>query len=327
MFCIYTRNFLRGLPSLRSPINQTVRTITYDGTAKSLAYDDSTNDALSDNIETVELAYQKLSPPGFYANANHPIVFLHGLFGSKANNKTVSRKLAMLLDREVYCVDMRNHGESPHNSRMDYPAMSADVERFIDDHNLKSPVLIGHSMGAKAAMGVCLRKPDLCSLLIPVDNAPVDYTSGAVGFSKFGKYIKQMQKIDHNKDLQSLGDCDNILASVEKNKIVRQFLLTNMKPEAEGGYRCRVPLDIMAKTIDNISAWPFDSQKSRWTGPTLFIRGSDSAMVADEYMNAIAQFFPRFEIQDIKAGHWLISEQPEAFVAAVCEWVMYQEAE
>jgi hypothetical protein len=27
----------------------------------------------------------------------------------------------------------------------------------------------------------------------------------------------------------------------------------------------------------------------------------------------IGQFFPRFRLADIDAGHWLISEQPEAF--------------
>jgi hypothetical protein len=35
--------------------------------------------------------------------------------------------------------------------------------------------------------------------------------------------------------------------------------------------------------------------------------------VPDEVIPAIGQFFPRFELVDIDAGHWLISENPEAF--------------
>jgi pimeloyl-ACP methyl ester carboxylesterase len=42
--------------------------------------------------------------------------------------------------------DLRNHGDSLHDPRHDYVAMSEDVENFIDEHNLKRPVLMGHSM-------------------------------------------------------------------------------------------------------------------------------------------------------------------------------------
>ncbi|VEU23083.1 DEKNAAC104285 [Brettanomyces naardenensis] len=235
--------------------------------------------------------------------------------------------MAILLERDVYCLDLRNHGDSPHSERMDYPALSADVERFIGEHKLEQPILIGHSMGAKTAMAVCLRKPKLCSLLVPVDNAPVDLTGGGAGFSKFGTYVKQMEKIDGNHKLTSLKDCDKILAEVEPNKTIRQFLLTNMKPDDEGGYRCRVPLDIMEKTLDNISAWPFNYEISRWNGPALFVRGTKSPYLADEYLESVAKFFPRFEIRDVESGHWVTSENPSAFVGAVSEWIRYQESD
>lgn len=302
-----------------------IRKVSYDGTPSSLAHSEANNDILSDNIETVKLAYDKHSPPGVFSSANPPIVFLHGLFGCKSNNRTVSKKLALMLDRDVYCLDLRNHGASPHIGRMDYSAMGADVERFIKDHELKNPILIGHSMGAKAAMAVCLRKPKLCSLLIPVDNAPVDFTAGATGFSKFGMYVRQLQKIEANRSLKSLRECDSVLAEVESNKVIRQFLLMNMKPSKDGGYRCVVALDVLAKTLDNVSAWPFNSDYSRWSKPALFIRGKKSPYVADNFLNSIAKFFPRFEVYDVDAGHWLISEKPHEFVTAVAEWISYKE--
>lgn len=42
--------------------------------------------------------------------------------------------------------DLRNHGDSPHNPHHNYVAMSDDVARFIEEHKLKDPSLIGHSM-------------------------------------------------------------------------------------------------------------------------------------------------------------------------------------
>lgn len=44
--------------------------------------------------------------------------------------------------------DLRNHGESPHDPRHDYDAMTEDILAFIDHHGLKEPTLIGHSMYA-----------------------------------------------------------------------------------------------------------------------------------------------------------------------------------
>jgi hypothetical protein len=42
--------------------------------------------------------------------------------------------------------DLRNHGESPHSTRHDYPAMAQDVAEFIEGHGLTDTTLIGHSM-------------------------------------------------------------------------------------------------------------------------------------------------------------------------------------
>ena len=52
---------------------------------------------------------------------------------------------------------------------------------------------------------------------------------------------------------------------------------------------------------------------ARYDGPVLFVRGSESPYIPDEALPLIGRFFPTFEIRDIKSGHWVISEQPEAF--------------
>ena len=60
--------------------------------------------------------------------------------------------------------------------------------------------------------------------------------------------------------------------------------------------------------------FPFrDPDKTRYDGPTLVIRGIDSQYVPDETLPIIGRFFPRFQMVDIKSGHWVISEQPGAF--------------
>lgn len=56
------------------------------------------------------------------------------------------RALARDLGRHVYALDLRNHGDSPHNRRHDYEAMAEDVANFIRDNKLQDSTIIGHSM-------------------------------------------------------------------------------------------------------------------------------------------------------------------------------------
>lgn len=76
----------------------------------------------------------------------------------------------------------------------------------------------------------------------------------------------------------------------------------------------RIPLDILGKSLAHLGDFPYkDSQKRRFKKPVLFVRGTKSHYVTNEALPAIGEFFPRFRLVDIDAGHWLISEQPEAF--------------
>jgi pimeloyl-ACP methyl ester carboxylesterase len=60
--------------------------------------------------------------------------------------------------------------------------------------------------------------------------------------------------------------------------------------------------------------FPFtDPDKTRFNKPALFVRGTKSHYVTDETIPIIGRFFPRFELVDVEAGHWVISENPEGF--------------
>jgi pimeloyl-ACP methyl ester carboxylesterase len=96
---------------------------------------------------------------------------------------------------------------------------------------------------------------------------------------------------------------------------IRQFLLGNLhRPEGEKAQKFKVPLKILASTLDNLGDFPFKNpEELRFEKPALFVRGTKSKYVPDEALPIIGRFFPLFELADIDAGHWVISEQPEAF--------------
>lgn len=53
---------------------------------------------------------------------------------------------------------MRNHGDSPNMNSMNYVDMAADLVKTIEKHQMRKTILMGHSMGGKAAMIVGLEK-------------------------------------------------------------------------------------------------------------------------------------------------------------------------
>ncbi|KAI1261290.1 alpha beta hydrolase fold family [Xylariaceae sp. FL1019] len=276
--------------------------------------------------ERVELVYDHHEPPkSSRAKEDSPIIFMHGIFGSKKNNRTVSKVLARDLKRHVFAVDLRNHGESPHAPKHDYLSMASDVEGFIASQNLSKPTLIGHSMGAKVAMTLALSQPSLITDLVAVDNAPVD-TSIPRSFASYVHGLRKIQEASVSRQTEA----DAIFSEFEKELPVRQFILGNLYREAitlESGekktvFKSRIPLDIIAKGLDHIGDFPFrDPNTTRFEKPALFIRGSKSGYVPDESIPAIGQFFPRFRLVDVEAGHWVISENPTDFLKSVIEFL------
>uniref|UniRef100_A0A4W5RQN9 sn-1-specific diacylglycerol lipase ABHD11 n=1 Tax=Hucho hucho TaxID=62062 RepID=A0A4W5RQN9_9TELE len=85
-----------------------------------------------------------------------PLVFLHGLFGSKSNFHSIAKSLVQRTGRKVLTVDARNHGTSTHSADLTYEAMTNDLTHLLAQLHIGKCVLIGHSMGGKVAMTTAL---------------------------------------------------------------------------------------------------------------------------------------------------------------------------
>ncbi|KAK6361989.1 hypothetical protein TWF730_005693 [Orbilia blumenaviensis] len=274
-----------------------------------------------------KMSYSLHHPHSNYKHGSEkhePIIFMHGLFGSKMNNRGISKMFVKELGRSIFALDLRNHGESPHITPHTYTAMAEDVEHFIKDHKLENPTLIGHSMGAKVAMAVALRSPDLIQDIIAVDNAPVNAQLGR----QFGQYLQAMSRIEATP-IVNTKEADEILAAYEPSLPIRQFLFTNLlKPtKSDDRFRWRIPIKILGNALDEMAAFPFTPGEKVFTKPALFVRGTTSKYVADETIPLIGEFFPRFQLKDVEAGHWLISENPEEFKNVCLEFFRREKEE
>ena len=177
-------------------------------------------------------------------------------------------------------------------------------------------------MGAKTVMTMALRNPDCCANIIPVDNAPVD----AALSSDFPKYAEGMQHVEKCQP-KTQKEADKLLEPFAKDLPVRQFLLTNlMRTEPGAPLKFRIPVQTLTKALGHMADFPFKNpDEVQFSKRALFIRGTKSHYVSDETLPIIGRFFPRFELVDIDAGHWVISEKPEEFIKAVVEFLQEKE--
>ncbi|MEY2924856.1 MAG: hypothetical protein RLZZ337_1404, partial [Bacteroidota bacterium] len=84
------------------------------------------------------------------ADSQDHLIILHGLFGMLDNWHNMARKLSEHIN--VISVDQRNHGQSPHASEMSFELMSDDLAELMEDLQIEKAIVLGHSMGGKAAM-------------------------------------------------------------------------------------------------------------------------------------------------------------------------------
>lgn len=237
--------------------------------------------------------------------AGRPLVILHGLFGAKRNWGMVAKALSP--HRRVFCLDMRNHGESPWADTMTYPAMAADVAHFIHRHALGAVDLVGHSMGGKAAMALALAHPELLRSLTVVDIAP------ATSPGTFIHYVAALRAMDLSA-VKTRKEADALLAPAEANPGIRGFLLQNLE-SGNDGFTWRVNLDALGGAMEDLLAWPAPPHGRSFSGPALFLAGGASDYIRTHHHGEITRLFPQAEIRVLPGiGHWVHAEAPTLFL-------------
>jgi esterase len=235
-----------------------------------------------------------------FGDANQPpLLILHGFFASSRNWRQMARQLSNHF--HVTVLDLRNHGSSPHDPVLDYPAMAADVLQFIDQQSYTKVSLLGHSMGGKAAIWFALHYPERVLKLLVADISPVTY------HHDFTQTIQSLKNLPLDQ-ISNRRQAEEQLSEAIPELSYRQFLLQNLQLE-DGRLRWRVNLDIFAQAAPNIVAFPFSDLT--FTGDCLFLMGGDSRYL-DE--SAISRCCPTAKIQTIEnVGHWLHVEKPQEF--------------
>lgn len=241
-----------------------------------------------------------------------PLMIMHGLFGMSDNWATLSRQFSEN-GFLVYIVDARNHGRSLHSDEFDFPLMSNDMIELMDDENISSASVIGHSMGGKTAMWMACEHPDRVSKLLVADIAPRSYEP------HHQSVIAAIHSVDTD-EITSRKEAETKLRESLHDEGNVQFLLKNLYWNEKEKLDWRFNIHGIEKNIANIGiALP---DQFRFNGPTLFLRGEKSGYITESDRTDIVKHFPVAKINTVSnAGHWIHAENPSGFMDAALEFL------
>ncbi len=254
----------------------------------------------------------------------HPLVILHGLYGSSDNWMSIARILEK--DFELFIPDQRNHGRSPHSDEFNYSLLAQDVICFFSKNNIKKAILVGHSMGGKVAMHVARKFPEIISSLILVDIAPINYyADNHKELLVHISILEALQKL-YLPSIKTREEADHFLSYDLKDEKLRSFLLKNLKRTSKGNFEWLLNLTSIKKNFSEISEGflPSEWENVQINGfPVLFIKGEKSKYINKENIPIIKRIFPAADIIEIsETGHWLHAEKPMEFAKTVSSFVM-----
>ena len=269
-------------------------------------------------MKSAQLVYD-LVPALNKTKSGTPIVILHGLLGTRLNFSSLARRKEICSDSDVYLLDMRNHGWSPHKEEHSAEIMSLDVQEFLKQKGISQAIMVGFSMGGKAAMHLAFNYPQLCRGLLLLDCGPFNYPSFQL------PDVNYQHVLDHlaSFDLKALKSREAIRAQIMKeitdSRPMVDFLMSNLvwsSPIASNtttppSWRCNLP--VLQRDYHRHSSW-VPSPGQTYTGPVKLVRGRESNYLPEGRLGDMPQYFPELNLDTdvvaVEGGHWVHLSDP-----------------
>lgn len=244
-------------------------------------------------------------------------VFVHGLMGYGQN----WRRIISGLDSTERCLayDQRGHGRSfkPESGYApeDY---SHDLWQIVNELGWDQFVLVGHSMGGRNVLNFASRYPERVSHLVIEDIGP----EGNPGAHEYYEYLLNLvptpfaSRDDAKKYF--FEDFVKNARTRENVQVMANYFYSNMEEKPNGTVDWRFSKDGI---IDSVR---LGRSGDRWAEvgslkmPTLLVRGGNSKELTRENYEKMLAPNPLIKGVEIpEAGHWVHSDQPQAFIEAL----------
>lgn len=252
------------------------------------------------------------------------LVLIHGL-GSYM--PVWSRNLAALARRyRVVALDLPGYGKSSKaNYHYSMAFFARVVDRMITLLRLPRPVLVGHSMGGQIAMTHALLYPGRAEALVLVDPA---------GFETFGKGEGSWLAEAVTKQLIAATPPDTVWANLEVNFHVmpkEARFMARDRLRVIGGPDFDAYAYANSRSVYAMIHEPVAARLGEIRVPTLVVFGADDRLIPNPVLHGgttravaeagVAKLGHARLVMIPRAGHMAQFERPDAFDAAVLEFL------
>ncbi len=238
------------------------------------------------------------------AEADTPVLLLHGFTGSKENYLPL---LAKLDDASrVLVPDLPGWGESSRREKSDY-GISAQVERlerFLDTQRIARVHLVGHSMGGHIAGVFAAEHPERVATLALVDTAGVRFEPNA--------FALRVMRGETPFNVGTAAEFDAFMAELfTKPPFLPPRLKDVLIERNQRGHAFQSRL--LASIGHGAAAFQLEANLARIQAPTLVLWCRDDRILDVSATRTLARIRPQPTVTVLDGcGHMSIMEQPGA---------------
>jgi pimeloyl-ACP methyl ester carboxylesterase len=234
---------------------------------------------------------------------------------------------------KTFALDHRGHGDSAWDPerRYDHDAMLADVEAVTAELGIERLVLIGHSLGGRIATLFAGRHPERLAGFVIVDVGPEVDARGQLRirmdvesqptplFDSVAEYARALS-------LNYPAATPTALARMAEHGLRRREdgrYELKMDPTLRGAFSGR-------ESPEQAAARELEHQQASWdalariTCPALVVRGAASDILSPDVADhMVDDVLPNGRLAIVaRAGHSVMTDNPEGFRDAVCDFVL-----
>ncbi|MGL4233650.1 MAG: alpha/beta fold hydrolase [Casimicrobium sp.] len=259
-----------------------------------------------------------------------PVVFLHGLASNLTRWSEFIANTSLSRSRTLIRVDLRGHGESMTRRKFSLDDWSRDLLAILQQENATKTVVVGHSLGAQAALhfgtthpeklaGLVLIDPIFRDALLPakrsfVRNAPLYALAASTirALNAIGIHRGVLPPLDlHALDLKAR----EALATndpVALEKFVTQY------SSAKADLKHIPHANYLQDAVEMFRALP---SLSAILCPVLALRSAVAGYQDDALVEARLREMPNVEIQPVNCHHWPLTERPTEVRETIETWI------
>jgi pimeloyl-ACP methyl ester carboxylesterase len=227
------------------------------------------------------------------------LVFIHGSGGNHTDWSRQFIPLQHLFNMAV--MDLPGHGQSDGPGEQDVSAYVAWVKALIEEFGIEKPVLIGHSLGAAICLSFAIRHADMAAAVLPV---------GGGSRMPVNPLILEGLKQDPAAIIGLTAKFSIAKANRER---LSGFITENLSRANPG---------ILYGDLFACSKLDITEAVAGIRVPALILCGADDKMTPPALSEQLRDHIPGAGLVLIpEAGHFVMLENPEAFNAALADFV------